>query len=273
MAVIRKGKRIILLSENGLGDVIQYVRFARTVKEMGARVVVLTSKPLFNLFKLCPYIDDVILPRTPMGNYDYITSLQSVPALTHLTLKTLPNKPYIFADQQLVAEWKQKIAQDTNFKIGLCWASGGDLYHVPQGRRDIPLHELKPLAELPNVSFYSLQKGPGEEQLINAPFTIIAFKDLDTEHGGFMDTVALMKNMDLIISVDTSVGHLAGALGVPTFLMLPFASDIRWMIGRSDCPWYPTVTLFRQPKPYDWKTVVANVKREVEKFREGKAGK
>lgn len=258
-----KGKRIIVLSENGLGDILQYVRFAKLLKDRGAHVIVHAPKSLLPLFKGCSYMDELVCSDMQNPPYDAVTSMQSIPALMRITNKTLPNTPYIFADSQLVKEWRAKLAGDKNFKIGLCWQPGDDAYLSATQKRAISLDALAPLAQLRNVTFYCIQKNT--EQIKNAPFKIVDLGAIDTDHGAFMDTAAIMKNMDLILSVDTSVAHLAGALGVPTWIMLPYSPDVRWMVGRSDCIWYPSATLFRQPKPGDWESVVRQLHKELTK--------
>ena len=262
-----RGKTILLLAENGIGDFFQFLRFAQLPKQRGAKVIVLVPKGLEPLISLCPYIDKVVMDSNGI-HYDFITSLPSLPVLYDITQKNIPKPPYIFADPVLTAEWKRRIACDKKIKVGLCWQSGTTQAHVPQGVRSIPFDLLAPLATVKNVSFYSLQKG-ATDHLKHVPgvFEIIDFgDDFDATHGSFMDTVALMSNLDLIITVDTSIAHLAGALAVPTWTLLPFAPDPRWMLDRSDTPWYPTMRLFRQTRPRDWQGVVEQVKQALESY-------
>lgn len=262
-----KDKRIIVLSENGMGDIIQYVRFAQFTKHLGAHVVVVAPQPLLTLFAQCSFIDELIPTGSPMTEFDYITSMQSIPAVLKINEHNVPNSPYISADKKLVAEWKQKLAHDHNFKIGLCWQPGDDSYMGLDQKRGLSLEVLKPLAHH-GVSFYCLQMGgTTHEQIKSAPFNIHTFDEtFDKEHGGFMDTAAVMKNMDLIITVDTSVGHLAGALGVPTWMLLSYAADVRWMVNTDKSVWYPSFTLFRQPKMGDWQSVVSNINEKLKKL-------
>lgn len=257
-----RGKRVFILGENGLGDVLQYVRFAQLLKERGAHVIVHTPKPLVALFKQCSYIDEVVPYGEMQPQYDVITSMQSIPALSHISSKNFPNKPYIHADTKLVKEWRAKLSADKNFKIGLCWQPGDDSYLSAHQKRAITLEALAPLAHNKKISFYCIQKNT--EQLASAPFKINDFgPSFDVNHGAFMDTAAVMKNMDLIISVDTSVAHLAGAMGVPTWILIPYSPDVRWMINRSDSIWYPHVTLYRQQKPGDWTSAVTHMNQEL----------
>lgn len=260
-----KGKKIFLIGENGLGDIIQFIRFARQLKEKEATVSVMVQEPLMNLFAQCDYIDEV-LPRRTRPDCDEYTLLQSLPYLFKTTEQSLPTPPYLKADQTLVTHWKEQLKDDPNFKVGICWMSGGDKGHVPQGKRSIPLKLFEPLAHIEGVSFYSLYRGEGENQLQDLPKTFVVHSfdsDFDTKHGGFMDTAALMMNLDLIITIDTSVAHLAGALAVPTWTLLPFTPDPRWMLERTDTPWYPTMYLFRQSSPGRWDIVIENVKTKL----------
>lgn len=256
-----KGKKIFLIGENGLGDIIQFIRFARQLKEQGAYVSVMVQEPLMNLFSQCDYIDEIVERRT-RPHFDHYTLLQSLAHLLKTTEQTLPKPPYLKANQQLVDHWKEQLKDDHNVKVGICWMSGGDKGHVPQGKRSIALEKFARLANIKGVSFYSLHRGEGEEQLHQLPhnFTIRSFgQEFDVKHGGFMDTAALMMNLDLILTIDTSVAHLAGALAVPTWTLLPFTPDPRWMLNRTDTSWYPTMHLFRQSKPGNWNDVLEEV--------------
>ena len=233
---------------------------------MGARVVVQLLPQLIPLARQCDYIDEIIATNERPPAYDMVTSLQSVPAHLHTTIETLSGKPYMYANSGLENEWREKLAPIKTFKIGLCWQAGGQTGHVPQGRRSIHLSLFAPLAACGNITFYSLQKGPALEQLKDVPrgFSVVDLADaLDTKHGAFMDTAALMRNLDLIITIDTSVAHLAGALGVPTWTLLPFVPDPRWMLDRSDTPWYPAMRLFRQKKAGDWDGVLQEVAQHL----------
>ena len=156
--------------------------------------------------------------------------------------------------KKLTKEWQQKLATDKNFKIGLCWHadphknSNDMIVKLHGAEKSVPLKILAELSTLPNVSLYSLQKVDGLDQLIDLPphVQVKTFDCFDEEHGPFMDTAAIMKNLDLMITVDTSVAHLAGGLGIPVWLLLPYSADWRWMLDRDDSPWYPTMQLFRQ---------------------------
>jgi hypothetical protein len=269
-----KDKRIMVLSENGLGDILQYVRFVQLLKQQGAHTIVNTPKSLVPLFKQLDYIDEVIESGTENIAFDSITSMQSVPFITKLNEKSLINKPYIKADAKLVDEWRVKLGSDKQVKVGLIWQPGDDSYLSLDQKRTIGLNTFAPLAQNKKLSFYSLQKGADIEKQIAATtpvFSVKSFGDqFDTAHGAFMDTAAIMKNLDLVITADTSVAHLAGALGVKTWILLPYASDTRWTENRNDTVWYPSVKLFRQEKAGDWESVMKQVHSELQKVTASK---
>lgn len=262
-----KDKRLIVLSENGIGDIFQYARFIPLVKQQGTHVSLVTTKALVPLFKLCPYIDEIIEAGQAINNFDYVTSMQSIPALLNINEINLPTKPYLSADKKLVNFWKS-LKEDTNLKIGICWQPGDDSHLGVDQKRNLSLDQLKSLAHAKNgnVTFYSLQMGGStKKQIKTASFPIKTFEgDFDKTHGSFMDTAAVMEHLDLVITVDTSIAHLAGALGVKTWIVLPYCADVRWMSKRSNSVWYPTVTLFRQEEAGNWSTVIQKIKSELE---------
>ncbi len=260
-----KDKRILILSENGLGDIFQYVRFVQLLKERGATVLVHAPKSVQQLFNLCDYIDEFVEAKTQNPQYDAVTSMQSLPYYFGIDQITLPKKAYLKADEQLSAQWGARLANDTNYKIGICWAPGDDSYLSVDQKRNIDIDQFKSIANIKGLSFYSLQKGGNTtEQIKNASFKVTDFgQSFDTAHGAFMDTAAVMKNMDLIITVDTSVAHLAGALGVQTWVLLPTSPDVRWETNKSNSIWYPSIRLFRQQKAGDWESVMRQVKEKL----------
>jgi hypothetical protein len=257
-------KNVMLIPEGGFGDTINFIRYAQLLHDKGAYVTAVVQKPLVPLISLCPYIDRVIATGSPAPAKDAWATLMTLPAIFDSDEQTIPqNIPYIFADPEREAYWKQQLAHDKNLKIGICWQSDvyNDSSRPPVARRGMPLEKLFPLGQLPNVSVYSVQKFNADEAN-NLPdyFKLIQFDEsFDSAHGSFMDTVAVMKQMDLILSVDTAVPHLAGALGVPVWLLLPYATDWRWLAHRSDTPWYPTMRIFKQPAPFDWDSVMNDV--------------
>ena len=259
------GKRILLCAEQGLGDTYQFIRYAQILKRLGATVIVQTQKPLCDILGLCPYIDQLIPRGKPLPQFDTYAHLMSLPLLFKTTVDTVPDTiPYLMADKKLVQLWKERLSHDKNFKIGICW-QGNRFYRTQALQHAVAaksMHpkEFKPLAEIPGVTLYSLQKMCGENQLNEIDFTIKTFgPDLDETHGRFMDTAAIMRNLDLIITVDTSICHLAAGLGVPVWNMLPKPADWRWLLKTSRTPWYPNMRLFRQTKIGDWSGLMKEV--------------
>lgn len=266
------GKRVFLRHQGGFGDTLQFIRFAKLLHEQGAHILALVPKPILPLLKQCSYIDNVFSTSSTIPEHDTTTTIMSLGAILSATENLICNLvPYLEADPLLITLWKDRLAHDKHFKIGLCWQSDvkNDQSRLPIARRGIPLAFLSTLAEIPGISFYSLQYGDGVDQLKNSShsFTLHIFdQDFDQRHGRFMDTAAIMKNLDLVITVDTALAHLAGGLGVPTWLMLPYSSDWRWIAGRDTSPWYPQMKIFKQHKPFDWIQVVADIKLELQKI-------
>jgi len=258
------GKTIIVRAEYGQGDTIQFIRFAKQLKEMGAYIIVETQHTLMNLLSFCPYVDEIIPvqeenPQLPA--HDYQIPIMSLPDHLGITLENIPTDPWLHADPRLVYYWREKLKDDHNFKIGICW-EGSPYYEQFKpifSRKAMKLEHFIPLAQLPQVSLYSLQKMNGLEQLHNTAISITTYNDFDHTHGRFMDTTALIMNLDLVITVDTSVAHIAGALGKPVWVLLPFVADWRWLQEQNDSPWYPSMKLFRQPVPGDWQSVIQQI--------------
>lgn len=269
-------KRILLTPEGGLGDTINFVRYAQRLKEMGADIIVVCQKALIPLLSRCTYIDQLMPSSSYAPACDADSTLMSLPAIFGDGENTVPQEiPYIFPDPALTEYWQQKLAHDSNFKVGLCWQvdAYNDTSKLPVARRGYPLKHFAQLSDLKNVSFYSLQKYDGLEQLATIPshFKLHVFENLDEKSGAFMDTAAIIKNLDLVITVDTAVAHLAGALGCHVWLLHPYATaDWRWIHGRTDSYWYPTMRIFKQQKAFDYETVIQEVKEELRKLAQQK---
>ncbi|MCX5922292.1 MAG: tetratricopeptide repeat-containing glycosyltransferase family protein [Candidatus Dependentiae bacterium] len=252
-----RGKRILINVEQGLGDTLQFIRYAQLLKNQGAIVIAEVQKPLADILSLCPYLDEIVTIGTSLPAFDYQIPMLNLPHVYKTNLQTIPaDIPYLRAAPQLITQWRSLLAQDTNFKIGICWR--GDSAHGAS--KFMPFNYFARLAELPGVSVYSLQKDETtNDQKYNALIQETRIKrfegDFDEHHGRFMDTAAVIKNLDLIITVDTSIAHLAGGLGVPTWIVLPFPAEWRWLIERDDSPWYPTMRLFRQQEYNNWQGV------------------
>jgi tetratricopeptide (TPR) repeat protein len=289
------GKTILLYAEQGLGDTFQFIRYAQLVKQRGGRVIVECQPRLVRLLTDLPAIDRVAAEGDELPAFDVHASLLSLPGILRTTLASVPGDvPYLHADLASIGRWRsveRKENTESNhsltphsalrtphFLIGIAWQGTPSYHNDP--RRSIPLKQFLRLAKVPGVRFISLQKGPGTEQLTekcwvrsveskqdqtphSAPSTLFCAPVLDEESGAFMDTAALMKNLDLVISSDTAVAHLAGALGVPIWLALAHIPDWRWMLQRDDSPWYPSMRLFRQNRAGDWDEVFERIAEEL----------
>jgi tetratricopeptide (TPR) repeat protein len=265
-----QGKTILVIAEQGFGDTFQFVRYVRLLKRCGARVIFMCRPALQKFLHIARNdIDELVVEGDPLPAFDCQVYLLSLPWMFKTTEKTIPvDIPYLKADPMLIRFWHEKLSSDKKFKVGLCWQGNPNYLREVIPNKSISLDQLlKSLAKIADCSFYSLQKMAGEEQLSALQnLSIHHFgDDFDVEHGRFMDTAALIRNLDLVISVDTSVAHLSAALGVPTWIILPTPSDWRWMLSRSDTPWYPHVRLFRQPSTGDWKGLLTTVVVELEK--------
>lgn len=256
-----RDKTVLVHFEHGFGDTIQFYRYLELLHRAGAKVLFNVQPKLQRLFRSAEFPLDFVDLDDPRLAYDYHVPIMSLPLAFGTTLETVPAKvPYIFAEDDLMRTWQSRLGPD-GFKIGICWA--GSLSHLKghQGRI-FPVACFEPLSKLRGVRLISLQKGEGEAELKSLPvdMTIEKFDDLDSGPDAFVDTAAVMTCLDLVITNDTSIAHLAGALGAPTFVALQYVPDWRWMFDRPDCPWYPTMRLFRQKTDGDW----TNVFREIE---------
>ncbi len=261
-----EGRTILLYMEQGLGDMLMFIRYAALVKERGGTVIVECPAFLIPLFSRCMGIDRLVAEGTPLPEFDVQAPLMSLPSLLGTTLATVPAKvPYFNPDDQLVEQWRQRLGVVDGFKIGIVWQ--GNPHHSLDHYRSIALNEFAPLAAVPGVRLVSLQCGSGREQLslISSRFSVIGLgADLDKEAGAFMDTAAIMKCLDLVVIVDTAAAHLAGGLGVPVWVPLCAIGEWRWLLDREDSPWYPTMRLFRQKKLGEWGPTFQRMAREVE---------
>jgi tetratricopeptide (TPR) repeat protein len=260
------GKKILLHAEQGLGDTIQFIRYAQIVKALGATVVVECQKPLTKLLASCAGIDRLLAAGGYLPHFNFHLPLLSLPRIFKTDLASIPARvPYISADPVLVEAWREKLKALKGFRVGINWR--GREGKIESRRRDVPLALFRGLAQIPGVQLVSLQKGAGRADLAAAGFAVFDPGDnLDTAHGPFMDSAAIMENLDLVITSDTSIPHLAGALGVPVWVALPFFPDWRWMLDRTDSPWYPTMRLFRQSIRGDWHGVFEKIRDELGKL-------
>lgn len=254
------GRHILVHSEQGMGDAIQFVRYAGQLKERGAgRVIFECPYPIVPLLSGVEGVDSVIARGAPLPAYDVHAQLMSLPGLLGTTQETIPDAvPYISVEPRTVQALVS--APAGVMKIGFVWA--GNPIHARDYLRSAPLSAFRALFEMPGTRFFSLQKGEfAEAQLSGIPEATLA--NLAPHLDDFRDTAAAILSLDLVITVDTSVAHLAGALGKPTWLLLPHVPDFRWMLDRDDSPWYPTMRLFRQPSPRDWTSVFADLENAL----------
>jgi tetratricopeptide (TPR) repeat protein len=267
------GKTILLQAEQGLGDTFQFVRYVQLVKQCGGRVLLECQPPLVEIMKSCPGIDHILTSNDPVPAFDVQAPLLSLPSIMKTTLATVPAPiPYLSAQPALTEYWRQELSQISGFRIGIVWQGDAKVGLPWDGRaegrrRSIPLACFEPLARLPGVRLFSLQKGHGSEQLAQRQVRlgIIDLGEKLDKGAPFLDTAAVMMNLDLIISSDTSPVHLAGALGRPVWAALPFSGCWRWLHDREDSPWYPSMRLFRQKTPGDWGEVFQRIAGEIEK--------
>jgi hypothetical protein len=254
------GKTLLIHPEQGLGDFIQCCRYIPMVEAMGAKVLVEVTAPLVPLISTLKGSFSVVRSGQPLPHFDFHCPIMSLPLAFRTTVETIPaNVPYLFADPARKALWQQRLGPRTRMRVGLAWS--GNPSHKNDLNRSMPFRALAPWLALA-VDFHVLQKDiRPEDAAALAQFPNVQVHS--AELGDFADTAALADEMDLVISVDTSVAHLAGALGRPLWVLLPFNPDYRWFLDRSDSPWYPSATLFRQPALGDWDSVVAAVEAQL----------
>ncbi len=258
------GKSILVYTEQGLGDSIQFIRYLPMVKAQGGRVIVECQQSLCRLLKNSYGIDEIIEMTSNVESpiqFDVHVPLLSLPGIFNATMDSIPpNVPYIKSDPVLVSQWRAKLDYDDNFKVGIVWA--GNPKHKNDRNRSCSLKDIVHLASIRELTFYSLQKGQASIAANNPP-NGMKIINLTNELNDFADTAAAIDNLDLVISVDTSVAHLAGAIGKPVWTLLPFVPDWRWFLKCSNSPWYPSMRLFRQNKLNDWKGVLDQVKKAL----------
>jgi tetratricopeptide (TPR) repeat protein len=259
------GRTILLHNEQGIGDTLQFVRYAGLVKACGATVLLACPQKLVPLLRGGVGIDRVLAKGEPISAFDVHASLLSLPHLFHTTVANVPAPiPYLSADATLVEHWRRELEPVRAFKVGICWK--GSAAYREDVYRSIPLARFAALAAVQGVRLFGLQKGPGTEQLVevagNFEVTDLGSR-LDETTGAFVETAAVVRNLDLVVTCDSALGHLAGALGAPVWIALPHVPDYRWMLDRPDSPWYPSARLFRQRRPGDWDEVFTRLAAEL----------
>jgi hypothetical protein len=257
-----KDRTLLVQAEQGLGDMLQFCRYVPMLHEMGVKVILETPHPLVSILSTLTDHLTVIEKGSPLPVFDYYCPVMSLPLAFKTTGETIPVKtPYLFADPSKISVWQKRLGAKTRPRIALAWS--GNVKNTSLRNRSVALEDLTPLLNLP-FEFHSLQtEYRGNDKSILPTFPQI--HDHQSELKDFSDTAGLVSEMDLIISVDTSVAHLTGALGKPLWVLLPFTTSFRWLLDRSDSPWYPTATLFRQSTQGDWSTVISKVVCRIQK--------
>jgi Flp pilus assembly protein TadD len=254
------GRTLLLRAEQGLGDLVQFMRYAALIpRGKGGKVILECPEGLMDLAQTCPGIDQRCVRGQALPPCDLYCAILTVPGLMKTTLETVPaDIPYISVDPARIEYWEKELDSIPGRRVGISWQ--GSLEHRGDRLRSIPLARFAALAKVRGLTLCSIQKGHGSEQLIDGSAAELKVQDWGSRTAAsFADTAALMHALDLVLTVDTAVAHVAGALGIPVWVMLPCASDWRWLHEREDSPWYPTMRLFRQPRPGDWDSVFSRI--------------
>jgi hypothetical protein len=258
------GKTVLIWYECGLGDTIQFSRYAALVASRGARVILEVQPRLRALLDGLTGADRIVARGDPIPAFDFHCPIFDLPLVFAKAGEGIPaSVPYVRASEALTAKWRKQIG-DRGFRIGINWQ--GNPAMATDRTRSIPLAQFAPLAAIPGVRLISLQKLNGLAQLDEMPAGMTIERlgdDFDAGPDGFLDTAAVMASLDLVITADSSVAHLAGALARPTWIALRNVPDWRWGLDSADCPWYPTARLFRQTDPGNWGSVFAGMTAAV----------
>jgi tetratricopeptide (TPR) repeat protein len=262
------GRTLLVESEQGLGDILQFMRYVELLHQRGERLVFQCPQALKPLLETCSSLGGLLVSGEALPPFDVHVPLLSLPRVFGTTVDTVPaNVPYLAVPPQRIADWGRRLADLDGFRIGIVW-QGKPTYREDR-QRSFHVRKFGPLAHLPGVHLISLQKGGGVEQLDEVPFPVRTLGDrFDEADGPFLDTAAVMMNLDLVIAPNTSVAHLAGALNVRVRVVLSsVAADWRWLDGRSDTPWYPSMRIYRQRMHGDWDEVFNHVYADVAALR------
>ncbi|MGH8629191.1 MAG: tetratricopeptide repeat protein, partial [Burkholderiales bacterium] len=255
------GKTILLYAEQGFGDALQFVRYAPLVAQRGGKVILSCSPKLMALFGSAQGVSAMHNAEDTAPDFDVCCSLLSLPRLHGTALETIPAAvPYLHAPRDATERWRARLAADRGLKIGLFWSTESRNRMTPL--RSLHLDMLAPLAAVPGTTFYSLQRGAAAAEARRPPQGM-NLVDATAELKDFSDDAALIANLDLVISINTSTAHLAGALGRPIWTLVHYPPDWRWLHERDDSPWYPTMRLFRRGRADRWEDVIARVARAL----------
>ena len=249
------GKRILLHAEQGLGDTIHFIRYGALLRKIGGHVIFECPDGLMPLLEGSDLVDQIISSNDQLPEFDFHAPLLDLPFLFRTREDNLPrSSPYLNVPNDITSKWQQKIYKIRGFKIGLNWQ--GNIKSPAEHFRGIPPNDLETLASLKGVAWFSLQKGPSHDHL---PELSDDFQIINTGSEALVETAGLIQALDLIITSDTAIAHLAGSLGKPVWVLLHHAPDWRWQTTGSNNPWYPSARLFRQVKPGEWSNVIQEV--------------
>ncbi|OAI30908.1 hypothetical protein A1351_00875 [Methylosinus sp. R-45379] len=256
------GKSLLILDEAGLGDALQFIRYAPLLAKAGAKVTYHCRPALLRLMRGLGENVEIIAAPAQDAAYDYCVTLCSLPRAFGTRAETIPGESYLHAEPERAALWRERLAGE-GLKVGIAWQ--GSAHSRSDHARAAPLAAFAPLGAIAGVRLYSLQKNFGADQLRGAPMRVMSFgADFDAGADAFVDTAAVIENLDLVVTIDTSIAHLAGALGKPVWIAIKHAPEWRWQLEREDSPWYHSARLFRQEKRGDWSDVFARMARELE---------
>jgi Flp pilus assembly protein TadD len=257
-----RGKTLLLHCEGGFGNIMQFLRFASVLKSRGAHVILECPKPLIRLAERADGVDRVVEQGNPLPVFDFHIPLMSLPAAFATTLDTIPAKiPYLHAETALVAHFQKELQRSIpgdSMKVGLAWQ--GNPSFPDDATRSLPLAQFMPLTKVKEVSLINLQHGPARDQAKSIGFSVLDISGPpEPSNGAMINSAALISQLDLVITSDTSIAHLAGALGKPVWVALSLDACWRWLRGRDDTPWYPTTQLFRQRHLGHWTQVMDDI--------------
>ncbi len=262
------GKTILIHLEQGMGDAIQFIRFLPLVQSRGGRVILECPVYLEPILAGCAGIDELVLEGLELPAFDVQAPVMSLPWLLGITLQNLPaTVPYLFIDKDVTSTWRERLQKIEGIKVGIVWE--GDSRYAKNRIRSAPLESFLKLADIPGVTPVSLQKGPPANQLstLSAAASVMELMaSRDVGPGTLLEAAGLIQALDLVITIDSGIAHLAGALGRPVWVALSSVGEWRWLTGREDSPWYPTMRLFRQTKPGNWDDVFDAMQTELRKL-------
>ncbi len=264
------GKTILLHAEQGFGDTIQFIRYVPLVARLGAKIVVECPAELKRLLGNIEGVEQIVVRGEALPAFDFHCPLLSLPLSFGTELTTVPaNVPYLQVHAEQVETWRGRLPQNGKRRVGICWAGSRD--HMSDRGRSISLERFASILSVSNLNFVSLQKevSPAQAAILQDRAVI----QLGQEFVDFADAAAIISMLDLVVSVDTAVAHLAGAMGKAVAVLLPFSPDFRWMRQRTDSPWYPTMRLFRQSSLGDWDEVIERLQQELAEVAHGSASR